>query len=439
MKLVRPVLAVFLAFGFVAASFAQNPPNISSLDRERARAMLRAIADDVRKHYYDPTLHGVDFDARIREADAKIQAAPTLGQAFTTIAWALESLNDSHTYFIPPMRTNRTEYGWRMQMVGDRCFVTQVRPKSDAEAKGLRIGDEILMVNNLVPARDQFHVLLYLYNVLRPQVGLKLKVRGTDGQVRELAVMSSIRQGKTIIDLASGADLWEFVRDLERGDHDSRWRCVEFGEELIVCKFPVFNLDESGVHNFVSRIKKHKNLVLDLRGNPGGSVETLQNLVGGFFDHPVTIGERVGRKEQKPLVAKPLPRDTFTGKAVVLVDHGSASAAELFARTMQLQKRATVVGDVSSGLVMEAKSYTYHSGDESRVFYGVLITDANIVMPDGKSLEHTGGAPDRLMVPSQADLAGGLDTVLTDAASVLGLKLSPEQAGKLFPYEWPYQ
>jgi len=114
--------------------------SFDNFERGRARDILHTIADDVRKNYYDPKMHGFDFEGRLRDADEKLKQATTLSQAMSTIAWVLDGLDDSHTYFIPPSRTTRTEYGWRMQMIGDHCYVTHVRPKSDAEAKGLKPG-----------------------------------------------------------------------------------------------------------------------------------------------------------------------------------------------------------------------------------------------------------------------------------------------------------
>jgi carboxyl-terminal processing protease len=412
---------------------------IDSIDRDRAQVMLHEISSDIKKHYYDPTFHGVNWDAKVEEMKQKIETVDSMNRALSQVAAALDSLNDSHTFFLPPSHSVRYDYGWQGQMIGDRCFVLRVRPGSDAEKKGVKPGDELVGLNGFTPNRDIYWKMEYVFNRLRPQPALRLDSRDPAGKQRQVDVVTNMIQKKRVTDLTGaggGSDIWDMVREEENEDRLERARFAEFGDDVAILKFPGFFFTESEIDNMIARVRKQKALVLDLRGNPGGSVDTLKYLIASFFDKEIKIGDRVGRSDHKPMIAK-AHGHPFTGKLVVLVDSKSASASELFARVIQIEKRGAVVGDRSSGSVMESKRYSYHTGVDTVVFYGASITDADIIMTDGNSLEHRGVLPDELALPSAEDLANGRDPVLAHVVETLGVKLNPEAAGKLFPYEWP--
>jgi C-terminal processing protease CtpA/Prc len=85
---------------------------------------------------------------------------------------------------------------------------------------------------------------------------------------------------------------------------------------------------------------------------------------------------------------------------------------------------------------MESRRYEFHQGVNTQFFYGVSITDADLTMSDGKSLERAGVKPDETILPTSADLAAGRDPVLARAAEIAGVGLDAAAAGKLFPIEW---
>jgi C-terminal processing protease CtpA/Prc len=69
--------------------------------------------------------------------------------------------------------------------------------------------------------------------------------------------------------------------------------------------------------------------------------------------------------------------------------------------------------------------------------YGVEITGAALFMSDGGTLENVGVTPDERVLPTPADMAEKRDPVLARAAELVGLKMTAEEAGKMFPFEWP--
>jgi C-terminal processing protease CtpA/Prc len=438
---IRPRILIPLLLTLFAATlvslFAQSPP--SGFDRERGRTMLSVIKGDLKKNYYDPTFRGMNLDARFKEAEEKIKVATSQGQIFGIIAQAMLDLDDSHTFFVPPGRSYTTEYGWQMQMIGEKCYVIAVKPGSDAEAKGLKEGDEVYSIDGFGPTRANIWKINYTYQALRPQRGVRLVVIKPDGKELQLDVMAKVNQGKRVLDLTgggSGGDIFDLIRRQENQERLDRHRYYEIGEELLIWKMPAFDLEESKVDEMVGRVKKRKALILDLRGNGGGYEITLLRMISNFFDRDIKLGEIKRRKETKPLTAKTRGDNVFSGKLIILIDSKSGSAAELFSRVVQLEKRGIVIGDVSSGAVMRSKSYDHELGLDTVIFYGASITDADIVMADGKSLERVGVIPDELKLPTPSELAAKLDPVLAYAASLAGVAITPEKAGALFPIEW---
>jgi carboxyl-terminal processing protease len=422
---------VLMSVGVLTPVRAQG---LGPYDRDSARAMLIAMKDDLKSSYYDQTFHGLNLDERFKEAEGRIKTATTRDELMVIVAQSLLELNDSHTFFLPPSRAARIEYGWQVKMVKDVCFVTAVKPNSDAEAKGLKPGDQVLMMDGARPNRSIFWKMLYRYYALMPSRTVRMVVRSpADVQPRQLDINSKIQASASV---TNWGDL--FIRYLSEEWDLNHDRFFESGNEMLVWKMPTFEVSKDHIDDIMARARKFKTLVIDLRGNGGGYVDTLSRLVSHFFDKEIKIADLKSRKEMKPQLAK--KRDSpYSGQLIILVDSNSASASELFARVTQIEKRGTVLGDDTAGAVMTAKYHDHRSGVGSILYFGDSVTIADMIMTDGKSLEHVGVVPDEILLPSGPDLAAGRDPVLARAAEIAGVKLTPEKAGALFPVEWKRQ
>jgi C-terminal processing protease CtpA/Prc len=426
------LLLLTISFGLLTSSNAQKAQGLDKFDRDNASAMLDAVKEDLKKNYYDPELRGMDLETRFKDAEERIKQATTRDQLMVIVAQTLLDLNDSHTFFLPPSRAAKVQYGWEMQMIGDAAYVTQVQPKSDAEAKGLKPGDTILSVDGYAPSRENMWKMNYRYYALMPSRSIRLVVQ-SPGQTesRELDIAAKVERTANVTD-------WEklFVRFLrEEWDlyHDGFY---EAGDELFLWKMESFGVSESRIDDVMKRAQKFKAMIIDLRGNGGGYVKALERLTGYFFDKDLKIADVKARKEEKPVLAKTRGSGVFKGQLIVLIDSESASASEMFARIMQLEKRGTVIGDRSAGAVMTSRRYSHQTGVGNALYYGTSVTVADLIMSDGKSLEKTGVTPDELKLPTGAELAAKQDSVLSYAASLFGVQLDPAKAGSLFPKEW---
>ena len=424
--MVIPLIAVLLT----------DAQELRNSDRTRGRTMLKVIKKELQNHYYDPTFHGLDLEARFRTAEGDIEQAASLGQMFGIIAQAVLDLDDSHTRFVPPGRTAKFEYGWRMRVIGETPHILAIKPGSDAEAKGLKVGDAVLSIDGNPPTRRNTQVFRYRYYLVRPAPAMRMVVQSPGGQPRQLDVVTRIDVGKRVIDLTQGEDIWEILRRMENSSDEHRF-ADSSDKSILIWNIPSFLDDETEFKRIAGRLAKYKSVVLDLRGNGGGYVKSLTCLLGRLFDHDVTIAQPRGReKDMKPMVAKTQGPKAFTGKVVVIVESDSGSASELFARVIQLEKRGIVVGDRTAGAVMQSRSYSRQMGGDNIVVYGISITETELIMADGRSLEKVGVTPDVVVLPTGEDMAAGRDPVLTRAVIEAGGLITPVEAGKLFPYKW---
>ena len=409
----------------VVSLSAQTSPSLSNGDRDILFKILRQVREDVEKHYYDPAFHGIDLKAAFAGAEQSLKTAHTLTDAFATLSDVLFQLDDSHTVFIPPNRRTRTDYGWQMAMVGDVPLVTSVDPRSDAAAKGLAVGDRVLLLNTFAPGRVNFPRLTYFYRYIRPQAQQRLSVMKPDGSTVTLDVRSRV-ENKPVTELGDLIAELEDVLDRAR----DRSAVVGGGADIFVWKMTVFGSPDV-VDDMIRKARGHKTLLLDLRGNGGGSVDALRELVSRTFDRSVVIANEKRRDKDARVVAKPA-KNGFTGKLIVLVDSRSASAAEMFARIVQIEQRGSVLGDQTAGAVMTSRMFPHTIGVGPLVLYATQMTVGDVRMSDGGSLEKVGVEPDEIVLPRPADLAAGRDPVLARAAELAGGQLTPEEAGRLF-------
>src|SRR5687768_17688090 len=116
-----------------------NAQKMDRIEKDRMKDILKNIKNTIEKNYYDSNFSSMDLDSRFKTAEERLKTAETLGQALGIIAQAVIDINDSHTRFAPPPTNIIVDYGWKMKMFGDKCFVTKVKEKSDAQSKGLKV------------------------------------------------------------------------------------------------------------------------------------------------------------------------------------------------------------------------------------------------------------------------------------------------------------
>ncbi len=244
-------------------------------------------------------------------------------------------------------------------------------------------------------------------------------IRGPKGtEVRLTISPSEDRSARKVVSM---------IRDeIKLEDKEARAQLIVFpnGKRLGLIDLPSFyapvNLDNDGqstpkytsadVTKLVKKLKKEKaeGIILDLRSNPGGSLEEAVRFTGLFIkDGPVVLSRDSTGKVMVDSV--PDPGQLYDGPLVVMINHFSASASEIAAAALQDYGRALVVGDMSThgkGTVQELKPlrpYVWPATPTATNDPGTLkITKGKFYRVSGASTQLKGVASD-IVLPDILD------------------------------------
>lgn len=440
-KLVQKLALMSLGLVLISSPFclrasAQDQPGKLKLDSESKKArdyslgMLDEMEDILTEYYYDPKYKGIDLKKRIEDAKARVKTLQYNWQMYRVLVQVLMDFDDSHTRMLLPARTDHFDYGFRMQMIGDSCFIVSVKKDSDAYKQGVRPGDEIVLLGRFTPTRRDLWKMIYVLYKLDPAKILDIKIRKAEGGAEQSLRLAA----KTMSEKQFLADQKAKKEAKKNKDTYEPFRCEEVSTDLLACKLYSFVVEKNDIDKMMTRALKYPKLILDLRGNGGGYVTIEQYVLSHFFDHEVKIADLVTRKKTETRMTKLLTDRRYKGELAVLVDSNSASAAEMTARVLQLEKRAKIYGDFSSGSVMTSITVPFESvmsalADAAFIKVGMSVTVADVIMRDGSRLENRGVEPDEVLQPTGLAFAQKTDPLLSYVAQKFGAPLTPEKAG----------
>ena len=167
-------------------------------------------------------------------------------------------------------------------------------------------------------------------------------------------------------------------------------------------------------------------VVIDLRSNPGGLLTTAVQVADELLDQGTIVSTR-GRLAISDTTFTATPGDRLRGApVVVLVDAGSASAAEVLAGALRDNDRARVVGSRTFGKGSVQTALPLDNGDT------VKLTTARYYTPSGKSIQALGITPDVVLQPAGEEDGGG-PALVSEAALAGHLGAEGEVGTELDP------
>ncbi|MDD3735459.1 MAG: S41 family peptidase [Candidatus Pacebacteria bacterium] len=291
---------------------------------------------------------------------------------YGAIRGALNSLNDPYSAFFDPKETK--EYldeisgtyegiGTELGLKDNKIIVISPFKDSPAEKVGLLPGDIILKVNS-----ESINGL--------PIEKVTQKIKGPKGT-------------KVILEIQRGEEIknFEIVRD------KIEIPVVTFqklGNDIAYIN--LYNFNENSPEKFERIIQEIlntncKKIIVDLRNNPGGYLNSAIDITGYFLKKDdIIVQEKFGDNQIVNRAKKNGPLSDFP--VAVLINQGSASASEIFAGSLKENKNALIVGEKSFGKGTVQNFIKLTDGSS------IKITVAEWLLPSGKNIEGKGIMPD---------------------------------------------
>jgi carboxyl-terminal processing protease len=323
-------------------------------------------------------------------------------KVYGAISGLMGSLNDPYSVFFSPNEAKSFEdeiagnfSGVGMEVGIKDKILTVIDPLKDTPAykAGIKSGDKILKIDTTSTANMNIDDAIKL-------------MRGDKGTTVTLAILHPDTQNALEI---------KIVRDIINiPTLDTEMR----PDGIFVIKLYSFDANSADLfHNAILQFAKSGSdkLLLDLRGNPGGYLDSAVDISSWFLPSGQTVVTEDYGTNQKPDVLRSKGYDIFNDKLkfVILIDGGSASASEIVAGAMQDHKRALLVGSQSygKGSVQETEKITPDTL--------LKITVAKWLTPNGTWISLKGLTPDYPVTLTQKDADAKRDPQMDKAVQLL--------------------
>jgi carboxyl-terminal processing protease len=312
----------------------------------------------------------------------------------------MDALGDKQTFYMEPIvyEAATSQLSGEYEGIGayvdtDGEYLTIISPieGSPAEAAGLNPGDQIIAIDGV----DMTGILPeeVRQKVLGP-AGTEVKLTvAREGEEEPLEFV--ITRAKITIASVTGKMLENNIAYVDIN---------QFGDkttsELDALLVELLAQNPSGI-------------ILDLRNNPGGYLQTSVEVASEFIEDGVILYEQYGGDNRDQYTALGNGRATDL-PIVVLVNEGSASASEILAGALQDYERAKLVGVVTYGKG-SVQQWVPLSADQG----AARVTIARWLTPDERLIDGIGLTPDFIIELTEDDIAKELDPQLDKAIEVL--------------------
>ncbi|MEI6400108.1 MAG: S41 family peptidase [bacterium] len=287
-----------------------------------------------------------------------------------------QSLKDPYTVFFNPEENKMFKSqieghfgGVGMEVAMKDGVITVVAPLkgTPAEKAGIKSGDKVLKIGTKSTNNMTIEDAIAL-------------IRGEAGTAVDITIYRDGEKDTRVISLTRATIVPPIIDTETKGDVYVI-RLYNFGEQSS-------NAFRDALKTFV--LSGKSKLIIDLRGNPGGYLESAVDIASWFLPkEAVVVSEDFGTKKD-PVIYHSSGYNIFNEnlKMIILVDGGSASASEILAGALKEQGKAKLVGTKTfgKGSVQEVVDITKDTA--------LKVTIAKWLTPNGVSISENGLQPD---------------------------------------------
>lgn len=356
-----------------------------------------------------------------------VTAASTTPQdkIWSSIQGLASSYKDPYTVFFPPEESkmfqediagNFEGVGMEIGIKNKQLQVVSPLKNSPAYRAGVKPGDLILKIDGRDSALMSVDQAVKLIRGRKGTVVKILFVPANNSKPVEKSIIRDLIDIPTIETAVKSSNSSRVSASTTAGMNNAS--SSTGAKDISVIRLYSFSaqspdLFRQALRDFV--LTGNRKLILDLRGNPGGYLDAAWDMASWFMPAgKIVVTEDFG-KNAGPQIYRSKGYNIFNDKLrmIVLVDNGSASAAEILAGALQEQGIAKLVGvkTFGKGSVQELVPIT---SDTS-----LKITIARWLTPNGHNLSHDGLDPDYNVPITDKDLAAGKDPQMDKAVSLL--------------------
>lgn len=294
---------------------------------------------------------------------------------YSAVNSMIKSLGDPYSQFMPQEAYSEVkifeegEYGGLGIVIGirdDKVIVISQIEGTPADEAGIKPGDVIVKIDGISCVGWS---LSEVVKELRGEEGTKVSLHIERGEKQRLLRFEIIRK---IIELRS-------VYSELINNSIGYIRIIDFGNGTLKSfKDAITNLNK----------KEIKALILDLRNNPGGFIDQAVEISDYFLSNGLIVKTKGRSRRQTNTYRATKSKEDIHLPLVVLINKGSASAAEIVAGALQCNKRATIIGATSFG--KGSVQGIFHLPDKT----ALCLTIARYYIPDGSLIDGKGIQPD---------------------------------------------